>query len=136
MTPAWIADVLAALMLLVAAVSAARIALARPWRRDAFVADTDVAHLLMAIAMAGMLAPSLAALPDTAWEVLFGLLTAWFAGRVAGDARRNGPGALAGGHCAPHLVHSASMLYMFLAATAPAARTGAGEGMGGMSAGT
>ena len=134
MTPAWILDVLAALMLVVAAVSAARIASARPWRRGAFVADTDVAHLLMAIAMAGMLAPGLGTLPDTAWEVVFGLLAAWFAGRVARDARASGVRALAGGHCAPHLVHSASMLYMFLAASVPAAGRGRG-GMGGMPGG-
>ncbi len=100
-------------MLAVATVSAARIAAARPWRRDAVVVDTDVAHVLMAIAMAGMLSPDLGILPDTAWEVVFGLLTAWFAGRVLAEARRSGIRALAGGHCAPHLVHSGSMLYMF-----------------------
>ena len=38
-----------------------------------------------------------------------------FGFRVVRDARANGVRALAGGHCAPHLVHSASMLYMFLA---------------------
>jgi hypothetical protein len=134
-TPAWVLDALAALMLLVAALSAARIALSTPWRRDASIADTDGAHLLMAIAMAGMLAPSLGTLPDTAWEAVFGVLTAWFAGRVAREAAAVGRGALAGRHCAPHLAHGASMLYMFLAATAPAARTGTAEGMGGMSAG-
>jgi hypothetical protein len=135
MTPAWILDALAALMLAVAAVSAARIVLARPWRRGAFVADTDVAHLLMAIAMAGMLTPRLGTLPDTAWEAVFCLLAVWFAGRVAREARTNGRGALAGAHCAPHLVHSVSMLYMFLAATALPARTGTAEGMGGVSGG-
>jgi hypothetical protein len=127
-------------MLVVATVSAARIVLARPWRRGAFVADTDVAHLLMAIAMAGMLTPSLGTLPDVGWEAAFGLLAAWFAGRVARDAKTNGVSALAGGHCAPHLVHSASMLYMFLAAAlpdiSPAGRADAAEGMDGMSAGT
>lgn len=135
MTPAWILDALAALMLVVASISAARIVLATPWRRGTFVADTDVAHLLMAIAMAGMLAPSLGTLPDTAWEAIFCMLAAWFAVRVARDVAANSRRALAGGHCAPHLVHSVSMLYMFLAATAPAARTGAAEGMGGMSSG-
>jgi len=131
MTPAWILAAIAALMLVVAAVSAARLAAARPCRRDAAILDTDVAHLLMAIAMAGMAAPSLGTLPDVAWEVIFGLLTAWFAGRVVADARRSGIRALAGGHCAPHLVHSGSMLYMFLAATAPAARPGGMSGMPG-----
>jgi Domain of unknown function (DUF5134) len=130
MTPAWILDIFAALMLVVAAVSAARLVAARPWQADSVVVDTDVAHLLMAIAMAGMLASSLTTLPGTAWEVVFGLLTAWFAYRVVRDARANGVRALAGGHCAPHLVHSAAMLYMFLALAAPAA--GGGSGMGGM----
>ena len=127
MTPAWILDVLATLMLVVAAVSVARIAAARVWRRDP-VADSDLAHLLMATAMAGMLSPGLATLPGTAWEVVFGLLAVWFAGRVLADARRNGFRALAGGHCAPHLVHSGSMLYMFLAASPAGARPGAGLG--------
>jgi hypothetical protein len=86
------------------------------------VADTDVAHLLMAVAMAGMLSPGLSTLPGSTWDVAFGLLTAWFAGRVLADARRSGIRALAGGHCAPHLVHSGSMLYMFSGVPATAAR--------------
>jgi hypothetical protein len=130
MTPAWILDVFAALMLMVAAVSAARLSMARQWRGGLATADVDVAHLLMAIAMAGMVAASLTTLPDTAWEVVFGLMTAWFAGRVWRDATGNGVRALAGGHYAPHLVHSGAMLYMFLALAAP----DGGPGMGGMGA--
>ncbi len=126
MTPAWLLDLVAAVMLVVAALSAARLAAAGPWRRGA-VTDTDVAHLLMSVAMAGMLTPGLRTLPDAAWEVIFGLLAAWFAVRVARDTSRNGVRALAGGHCAPHLVHSTSMLYMFLAmTTAVPAAAGAG----------
>ena len=133
MTPAWILDAFAALMLLVAAVSAARLVAARPWQRGAVVTDTDIAHLLMAIAMAGMLVASLTTLPNGAWEVIFGLLIAWFAYRVIRDARANGVRALAGGHCAPHLAHSAAMLYMFLALAAPAAGGSGTSGMGGAS---
>jgi hypothetical protein len=132
MTPAWILDSFAALMLAVAAVSAARLVLARPWRTGGTVTDTDLSHLLMGLAMAGMLASSLATLPDAAWEVIFAVATVWYAYRVTRDARSNGVRALAGGHCAPHLVHSAAMLYMFLALAAPAA---GGSGMGGMSDG-
>jgi hypothetical protein len=135
MTPAWILDVLAAVMLVVAAVSAARLVAARPWQPGSVVIDTDVAHLLMAIAMAGMLAPSLSTLPATVWEVIFSLMTAWFAVRVALDARANGVRALAGGHCAPHLVHSGSMLYMFLALTTTAMGAGM-SGMAGMAVGS
>jgi len=82
----------------------------------------------MGIAMAGMLAAGLTTLPNGAWEVVFGLLTVWFGYRVVRDARSNGVRALAGGHCAPHLAHSAAMVYVFLALAAPVSD---GTGMGG-----
>ena len=50
MTPVWILDIFAALMLAVAAVSAARLVAAQPWRRGSVVTDSDISHLLMAIA--------------------------------------------------------------------------------------
>ena len=131
MTPAWILDLLGALMLAVAAVSAARLVVARPWRRGSVIVDTDIAHLLMAIAMAGMLVSSLQTLPSTVWEVIFGALIAWYGFRVVLDVRANGTRALAGGHCAPHLVHSGAMLYMFLAMTG----SGGMAGTAGMSGG-
>ena len=137
MTPAWILDIFAAIMLVVAAVSAARLVAARPWQRGAVITDTDISHLLMGVAMAGMLASSLATLPNHAWAVVFGVLTVWFGYRVVRDFRASGARALAVGHCAPHLVHSAAMLYVFLAITAPVASGGAGmagmAGMGGVS---
>jgi len=132
MTPAWILDVFAAVMVVVAAVSAARLVAARPWRRGAVVADSDIAHLLMGIAMAGMLAPGLSTLPDGAWAAVFCVLTPWFGYRVVRDYQANGARALAVGHCAPHLVHSAAMIYMFLAITAPATGGSGMAGMGGM----
>jgi hypothetical protein len=135
MIPSWILDIFAAVMLVVAAVSAARLVVAQPWRHGAqraALADIDVAHLLMAIAMAGMLTASLQTLPNGAWEVIFAVMTAWFAYRVARDAQVSGIRALAGGHCAPHLIHAAAMLYMFMAFTAPATHGSGGMG-GGMS---
>ena len=134
MIPAWILDIFAAIMLVVAAVSAVRLVAARPWRQGAgraALADIDVAHLLMAIAMAGMLAASLQTLPNGAWSVIFAVMTAWFAYRVARDAQVSGVRSLAGGHCAPHLIHAAAMLYMFVALTAPAAHGSGMSGMGG-----
>jgi hypothetical protein len=136
MIPAWILDIVAAIMLVVAAVSAARLVVARPWQhgaRRAALADIDVAHLLMAIAMAGMLTVSLQTLPNGAWSVIFAVLTVWFGYRVVRDARVSGVRALAGGHCAPHLIHAGAMLYMFMAFTAPAAHGSGGmSGMSGM----
>ncbi|HTQ89249.1 MAG TPA: DUF5134 domain-containing protein [Streptosporangiaceae bacterium] len=136
MIPSWILDIFAAIMLVVAAVSAARLVAARPWQRgarSAALADIDVAHLLMAIAMAGQLVSGLQTLPNGAWEVIFAVMTAWFAYRVVRDAQVTGVRALAGGHCAPHLVHAGAMLYMFAALSAPMAH-GSG-GMGGMAGG-
>ena len=71
-----------------------------------------------------MLTASLTTLPNGAWAVIFAVMTAWFASRVVLDARVSGVRALAGGHCAPHLIHATAMLYMVLALTGPAARTG------------
>src|ERR1700761_5076741 len=138
MTPSWILDIAAALMLGVAAVSAARLVAARPWQHVSVVLDADVAHLLMGIAMAGLFTSSRSTLPSAAWEVIFGLMTVWFAVRVILDSQANGVRALAGGHCAPHLVHSAAMLYMFLAINMPGAGMSgmSGSGMGGMSGGS
>ncbi len=119
--PAGLLDIFAAVMLVVAAVSAARLAIAwRAGRRSDPDADIDVSHLLMGLAMAGTLAASLRTLPSGAWEVIFGALTAWFAYRVAREYHGRGLRALVSEHHAPHLLHSAAMLYMFLALRPPA----------------
>jgi Domain of unknown function (DUF5134) len=130
-TPSWILDILAAVMLLVAAVSAWRLVVSRPWAGSTGDADIDIAHLLMGIAMAGTLAASLATLSNGVWSAIFAVLTAWFAWRVYHESRGEGARVLVDGHHAPHLVHSAAMLYMFVALTAPVAAHGAGmSGMG------
>jgi Domain of unknown function (DUF5134) len=129
--PAWILDVFAAVMLLVAAVSAGQLAVARAWTR-AGARDADIAgsHLLMGIAMAGTLVAGLSTLPAVAWEVIFAVITAWFAWCLWRETRGHGLTAVASGHHAPHLVHSAAMLYMFAALTGPA--PGSGPGMAAM----
>ena len=133
--PAWILDIFAAVMLLVAAVSAGQLVVARAWTR-AGMRDADIAgsHLLMGIAMAGTLVAGLSTLPDAAWEVIFALMTAWFAWCLWRETRGHGIAAVASGHHAPHLVHSAAMLYMFAALAGPA--SGGGSGMAGMAAGS
>lgn len=130
MTPAWILDVFAAVVLAVAVLSVARIAAAWPWRGQAALAEADVAYVPIGIAMAGTLTASLRTLPDGAWEVVFGVLTAWLAYRAVQDARVSGARGLAGLPDAPQRVHSAAMLYMFLALVAPAAGSGMGASMG------
>jgi Domain of unknown function (DUF5134) len=110
MTPGWILDVLAAVMLVVAAVSAGRLVASPRWRRGDSGTDVDIVHLLMGIAMAGMLVSGLQTLADGAWVVIFAVSTAWFGWRVVSDARASGMRALARGHCAPHLVHCGAMV--------------------------
>jgi Domain of unknown function (DUF5134) len=131
-TPSWILDIFAAIMLVVAAVSAARLVVDRPWRRGVSDADVDTAHLLMGIAMAGTLVASLATLPNDVWTMIFAVLAAWFGWRVYHESRGEGARVLVDGHHAPHLVHSAAMVYMFAALTTPTA--GHGAGMSGMGA--
>jgi hypothetical protein len=134
MTPAWLLDLLAAIMLVIAAASIARVVArpllaGQPWRPVQAGADVDLANAAMGIAMAGMFTSGLTTLPNVVWEVLFGLLTAWFAYRAWADARS--VRAMAADRCTLHVVHCAAMLYMFLA-LGTAAAAGSGGGMGGM----
>jgi hypothetical protein len=123
-SPAPILDVLAGIMLVTASVSGTRLAAAR---RPAG-ADHDVTHLLMGVAMAGMLAASLTTLTPGAWEAIFGALTGWFAWRAARDARAAGIRALASGHSAVHLVQCGAMVYLFAAVTTPSGMPMTGMG--------
>jgi hypothetical protein len=134
-TPSWTLDIFAVVMVVVAAVSAARLVLARRWRPAGAgpEADIDAAHALMGIAMAGMLVASLTTLPNDAWDVIFAIMTAWFAWSVYRESRARRSSLLAQGHHVPHLVHSAAMLYMFVAVTAHA-DSGGMSGMGGSAA--
>lgn len=135
MTPSWLLDLLAAIMLAVVVASLVRalmipLATAGPWRPVQVAADADVAHALMGIAMAGTFTPGLAMLPNAAWRVIFGLATAWFAGRAWLQARRGGIGELLASRCLLNLVHCAALLYMFLALSAAPGGGMAGTSMG------
>ena len=135
-TPAWILEIFAAVTLLVAEVSAGQLVIARAWtRRGGTDADIAVSHLLAGIAMAGILVPGLSTLPNAVWEVVFAVMTVWFVWCLWRESQGRGAAAVADGRCAPHLVHSAAMLYVFAALAGPSV---AGSGMsmsgtGGMS---
>lgn len=136
MTPAWILDVFAAIMLAVAGISAGRLLVTRSWSGSVPDADIDVAHILMGVAMAGMLAGGLRTLPDGVWVTVFAVVTAWFAWRVTAEARAGRASSIGAGHHVPHLIHGAAMVYMFAAVSGAAGSGGAGiSAMGGMSGG-
>jgi Domain of unknown function (DUF5134) len=135
-TPAGIPEIFAAIMILVAEVSAGQLVIARAWTlRGGTDADIAVSQLLMGIAMVGVLVPGLSTLPNAVWEVVFAVTTAWFAWCLWRESRGRSAAAVARGHYVPHMVHSAAMLYVFAALAGPSVE-GSGmstSGTGGMS---
>jgi hypothetical protein len=133
--PAWLADSFAALMLLTALYCAARLVLTRTQRRPT-ERDVDGVHVLMGVAMAGMLAPRALPLPGPAqpggaiwtstWGLVFVAATVWFAARIALSYRATARLRPVGSHHLPHLIMSGTMVYMLAAAPRPAQLSGAG----------
>ena len=114
--PVWLTGSFAALMLTVATYCAGRLAVTRRWQRPTEL-DTDVGHVLMGLAMAGLLVARLRILPAATWEAVFAVGTAWFAWQLVKSRRRTAAPSWQCLHPAPHLVECAAMLYMFFAAT-------------------
>jgi hypothetical protein len=102
-------------MIAIAVYCAGRLAASRLWRRATAV-DADGLHLVMGVAMAGMLVPRLGSLPGSVWEGVFGVGAAWFAGRAVWACRGNPVGRWQCHYPVPHLVECGAMLYMLLAA--------------------
>lgn len=119
--PAWLADMLAVIMIATAVYCVSRIVAARRWRRPTEY-DVDGVHVLMGVAMAGMLVPRLSLAGGSGWAVVFGGAAAWFGWRTIRGYRRGQRSA----HHLPHLLASAAMLYMVLVLPAAAV---AGPGM-------
>lgn len=130
--PGWLSGIFAALMLTVATYCAGRLLAARRWRRPTEL-DTDGAHIVMGVAMAGMLVSGLRTLPATMWEVVFAAGAMWFGGQTLRARRGARPAPWRCLHAAPHLVECAAMLYMFLLLPASAVTRGT-AGMDAMSA--
>jgi hypothetical protein len=131
--PGWLSDIFAALMLTVAVYCAGRLVTARWWRRPTEL-DTDGAHIVMGVAMAGMLVSGLRTLPADLWEGVFAAGAAWFGWHTLRARRGSSPGPWRCLHAAPHLVECAAMLYMFLLLPASAAVRSTTAGMGAISA--
>jgi hypothetical protein len=131
--PSWLAGALAAVMIAIAVYCAGRLAASCLWRRATAV-DADALHLVMGVAMAGMLVPRLGSLPGSAWEGVFGVGAAWFAGQAVWARRGNPVGRWQCHYPVPHLVECGAMLYMFLAAGSLAAGPRTGMPMPAMTA--
>ena len=128
--PAWLTGSFAALMLTVATYCAGRLAVTRRWQRPTEL-DTDAGHVLMGLAMAGMLVAHLRILPAATWEAVFAAGAVWFAWQLVKSRRRTAAAPWRCLHPTPHLVECAAMLYMFFAAT-PLTAGAAAAGMTGL----
>jgi hypothetical protein len=139
--PTSVLGIFAAVMLLVAEVSAGQLVIGSAWT-SLDIADVGIAgsRLLAGIALAGILVPGLSILPHAAWAVVFAVMTAWFAWCLWRENRGRGAAALARGQYAPHLVYSAAMLYLFAAVAGPSLEGSTPmpsmPGMPGMAGGT
>ena len=125
--PAWLTAIFAAASLAVAVYCAGRLAVARRWHRPTEL-DTDGAHVVMGVAMAGMLVSGLRTLPSAIWEVVFAAAAVWFGYRMLQRRRGAQPSPWRSSHPLPHLVECAAMVFMFLILPASAA-AGATSGM-------
>jgi hypothetical protein len=138
--PSWLAAVVAGAMLVIAGYCATRPVVARRWRR-ATHHDVDAKHVVMGVAMTGMLIPALNPLRAGAWEVIFAAAAAWFAGRMLRDRLRPDPAPagrppMGGVHHGAHMLSCVAMVCMLLAARSGGAGAGmaAGPGTGAMPA--
>lgn len=118
--PAWLTDIFAAAMLAVAVYCTGRLVTSRRWRRPTEL-DTDGAHVVMGVAMAGMLVSGLRTLPSAIWEVVFAAGAAWFGYRMLRARRGAQPSPWRSSHPLPHLVECGAMVFMFLILPASAA---------------
>jgi len=126
--PAWLIAVFAAASLAVAVYCAGRLVVARRWHRPTEL-DTDGAHVVMGVAMAGMLVSGLRTLPSAIWEVVFAAAAVWFGYRMLQRRRGAQPSPWRSSHPLPHLVECAAMVFMFLILPASAAAGAATSGM-------
>jgi Domain of unknown function (DUF5134) len=131
--PAWLAGGLAILMIVIALSCAARLAISRLRRRNTD-RDADALHVLMGVAMAGMLEPRLTPVPVTVWRAVFAAAAAWFAWQAIRPARQAGRARRA--HPTAHAVECAAMVYMLLPVGSWPLGHGLRAAMPGMSQGT
>jgi hypothetical protein len=127
-TPLWLGDLFAVVMIATAVYCASRILYARV-RDRATHHDVDGLHVLMGVAMAGMLTTHLADLTPlrgavhAMWVTVFAFGTAWFGYRAVRDRGRDRASAHESG-ASVHLLGSAAMLYMLAAARSSGAMAG------------
>lgn len=120
-------------MIVIAACRACRPAIAR-LRGKRTELGADGLHVLMGVAMAGMLQPRLALAPGPVWSGVFAVGAAWFAWQATPAAHR--AGRARGAHPGPHAIECAAMVYMLVPVGSWPSGRGAQMPMEGMTSGT
>ena len=115
--PGWLPAGFAALMLVIAGCCAARLVIWRVRGRTTEL-EADALHVLMGVAMAGMLEPRLSPVPAAGWRAVFAAAAAWFAWQAIRARSRNRSRNWRCVHPGPHAVECAAMVYMLLPAHA------------------
>jgi hypothetical protein len=100
--------------------------------------DVDGTHILMGVAMAGMLVPRLNPFWDSGWEVIFAIAIAWFGWQaIRGYRNELAVGRRWVAHPLQHVLACGAMLYMFFAvAPMKTGSSGSGMSMGGSAGST
>lgn len=129
--PALLSWIFVASMLAVAGFCAGRLVVARQTGRPAEV-DSDITHVLMGVAMAGMLASAVRIGTPGMWTALFGGGATWFGWQAVRARRGAPPGAWRCSRPVPHLLECGAMVYMLLAvhSTRPSGGASMGTAMG------
>lgn len=135
LAPSWVTAALAAVMIITALYCAGRLAASRRWHRATEV-DADAAHVVMGIAMAGMLLPGLSPFPGSVWAGVFAAGAAWFGCQAIRRRRGRSGGGWLCPHPVPHLIESATMVYMLVAVRAGPGQQMPMSGIGDAAAGT
>jgi hypothetical protein len=126
----WLAYLFAGVMLLTAGYCLSRLIIS--WRQHRRTDQpVDGIHVLMGVAMAGMLVPRLRVFWAGGWEVVFGLATVWFAWLALREYRHRAALGQFRPHHLQHVLGCGAMVYMFAAVT----KVAPGSAMSGMGSG-
>jgi hypothetical protein len=132
--PSWLADTFAGIMIVTAAYCVSRLVISQRRHRPTEL-HVDAMHVLMGVAMAGMLVPRLRVFWTGGWEIVFGVGAAWFAWHAVREFRGQETASRWPRHHLQHVLACGAMLYMFLAVTSDAKAVSGGSSMGGMAGG-
>jgi hypothetical protein len=121
-------------MIITAAYCVSRLVISRRQHRPTDH-QVDAVHVLMGVAMAGMLVPRLRIFWAGGWEIVFGAAAAWFTWQAIRGLRSQDAIGRGQRHHLQHALACIAMLYMFLAAASASKAVAAGSAMSGMAGG-